>query len=69
MSNTPLGGLLKEESNSSFSIVGGVNSLFEEESTDRPFNDCGDHNDYEENSQNPTNEKADILDEFIKKKT
>lgn len=65
--NPQLSSILKEDSNSSFSLIGGVNSLFEEEER---TNTCDgvDHNDNDETTFQPNNEKADILDEFIKKK-
>lgn len=62
-----INGIFKEESNSSYSFIGGVNSLFEEEDTRTQTNDGIEQNE-DDCSQHPTSEKADILDEFIKKK-
>ena len=59
---------LRDDSNSncSYSFIGGVNSLFEEEATNSNEQDF---NDYDEHSQNPNNDNADnVLNEFIKKK-
>lgn len=68
-SNIQLSSILKEDSNSSFSLIGGVNSLFEEEEGGNT-NDVADQNENDDTNNNQNNvEKGDILDQFMKKKT
>ena len=58
--------LLREDSNSSYTFVGGVNSLFEEECPDEV--DSKEHDELS-NSHNKDENKDDLLNEFEKKKT
>ncbi len=62
-SGVKLSSLLQEDSNSNFSVFGGVNSLFEEE--EKPGNDFVE---LSEASNQPIEKEKDILDEFMKKK-
>lgn len=61
-----LSSILQEDSNSNFSVIGGVNSLFEaEEKADYDFVELSDQT---SNHQPVVEKEKDILDEFMKKK-
>lgn len=63
-----LSNILQEDSNSNFSVIGGVNSLFEaEEKADNDFVELSDQNSNHHHQPIVEKEK-DILDEFMKKK-